>query len=136
MHINTFAGHPAACAAALANLDILESEQLARNAARLEPKLQQSLEDVRASLPNAYRANAAGLLGSVDFTIENEGGDFAMRLRHELYERGLSARVGVSDGTAAVLFYPPLMVTGDEVEQGVAIIGEVLAQAHAGVRAS
>jgi adenosylmethionine-8-amino-7-oxononanoate aminotransferase len=133
MHINTFAGHPAACAAALANLDILESEQLVQNAAHLESKLQQSLERVRASLPNAYRANAAGLLGCVEFTMEKERGDFAMRLRHALYESGLSARVGVGDGTAAVLFYPPLMVTGDEVEQGVAIIGDVLAAADARV---
>ena len=65
MHINTFAGHPAACAAALTNLDILESEQIVENAASLESTLQQSLERAAASVPNAYRANTAGLLKTV-----------------------------------------------------------------------
>jgi adenosylmethionine-8-amino-7-oxononanoate aminotransferase len=126
MHINTFAGHPAACAAALTNLDILESEQLVENAASLESTLRHSLERAAASVPKAYRANAAGLLGCVDFTIESQPSDLGMRLRHALYERGLSARVGVSDGAAAVLFYPPLIVSADDVEHGVGIIAEVL----------
>jgi putrescine aminotransferase len=126
LHINTFAGHPAACAAALTNLAILESEELVENAARLEPTLQQALEGVQVSFPSAFRANTAGLLAGIEFSVEGAAADVASRLRHELYERGIAARVGAGDGVAAVLFYPALVVDSDTVTNAIDVIGDTL----------
>ena len=39
LHLNTYAGHPVACEAALANIEILQREQLPERAAVLEPVL-------------------------------------------------------------------------------------------------
>ena len=70
MHINTFSGHPAACAAALENLAILESEQLVENSAQLESTLQRALEEVEAAYEPAFRTNTAGLLACIEFTVD------------------------------------------------------------------
>ena len=44
LHLNTYAGHPVACAAALAALDVTEDEQLVENAAAMEAVLRDELE--------------------------------------------------------------------------------------------
>lgn len=56
----TYAGHPAACVAGLANLDILERERLVERAAKLEPVLGELLGRLR-DLPGVADVRSVGL---------------------------------------------------------------------------
>jgi putrescine aminotransferase len=66
VHPNTYCGHPVACAAALANLAIMERENLIENSARMGDRLQRALEARIGGLPVVGEVRARGLLMAVD----------------------------------------------------------------------
>jgi len=127
-HISTYAGHPVACAAALANLTILLREDLAGAAARAEPLVRAALGGLGDRHPALRRVSAIGLLASVELQLEagSDAATTAMRLFHECYERGLIMRTaGEADALVAYL-YPPLVVRDEELEAGVAALDGAL----------
>lgn len=66
----TYAGHPTCCAAALANIDILESEGLVARGQELENDLKEALEPLaRHELVSELRAGT-GLLASLEINAE------------------------------------------------------------------
>jgi adenosylmethionine-8-amino-7-oxononanoate aminotransferase len=64
-HGYTYSGHAVAAAAALANLDIMETERLPERALALEPVLAEVLEPLRSHPAVADVRAGAGLLGAV-----------------------------------------------------------------------
>jgi putrescine---pyruvate transaminase len=133
LHGSTYAGHPAACAAALVNLDIIEREGLVERAARLEPMLAELLEPLQdengvAEVRSAGLAAAVELDGSV--LEADPGAPLAVTLaarRHGVLTRALRG--------VALQISPPLVVTEDELATIAAAVTagvrEVVAQAHA-----
>jgi putrescine aminotransferase len=128
MHINTYAGHPVACAAALAALAITRNEDLVANAAALEPVARAAFDAVAAASERPTRVSALGLMTGIEVAVDEPPADLALQIRHALYARGVAVRTGVADGVAAVLFYPPLIVDEEAVRSGIAAIGEGLAE--------
>jgi len=120
-HGATYAGHPACCAAALANLDVLEREGLVTRAKDLEGELaavlapledQDHVAEVRAGLgliagvelaPEALREDARAVAKVVGAARD-----------HGVLVRGLGSSVAVS---------PPLTVQSNHL----ALIGEAVA---------
>jgi putrescine aminotransferase len=133
LHGSTYAGHPAACAAALVNLDIIEREGLIERAAALEPVLAGLLEPLHdeegvADVRSAGLAAAIELDGSV--LAADPGAPFAVTLaarRHGVLTRPLRG--------VALQISPPLVVSEDELATiataVTAGVREVVAQAHA-----
>jgi adenosylmethionine-8-amino-7-oxononanoate aminotransferase len=121
LHLNTFAGHPVACAAAEATLDILEREKLVENAARMEPVLRAELERLASTIPELVRVSVIGLMSSteVDASKVADMPRFVRRIRHEAYENGLLVRVNPDGTRVSAFFYPPLNVTAEDVVTGV-----------------
>jgi putrescine---pyruvate transaminase len=68
-HGYTYSGHAAACAAGLANLDILEREDLVARVAELEPILAEKVHSL-AGHPLVGETRAIGLLGAVELAPE------------------------------------------------------------------
>ena len=66
VHPNTYCGHPVACAAALANIAILEREGLIENSARMGERLQRTLEQRLGALPIVGEVRSRGLLLAID----------------------------------------------------------------------
>jgi adenosylmethionine-8-amino-7-oxononanoate aminotransferase len=64
-HGYTYSAHPTVCTAALANLDIIEREQLLDRVLDLEPVLAAALADVAAT-PGIAEVRQAGLLGAIE----------------------------------------------------------------------
>ena len=128
MHINTYAGHPVACAAALAALAITRNEDLVANAAALEPVARAAFDAVAAASERPTRVSALGLMTGIEVAVDEPPADLALQIRHALYARGMAVRTGVADGVAAVLFYPPLIVDEEAVRSGIAAIGDGLAE--------
>jgi adenosylmethionine-8-amino-7-oxononanoate aminotransferase len=121
LHLNTYAGHPLACAAALAALDIMEEERLTENAAAMEGVLRDELERIRQSVPRIREIAVIGLLSSVVSDISDvPDPDAAVRkLRKETYDAGLLVRVGRDGTQMSAHFYPPLVVGRRDIEDGV-----------------
>jgi adenosylmethionine-8-amino-7-oxononanoate aminotransferase len=128
LHLNTYAGHPVACEAALANIEILRRERLPERAAALEPMLRGGLEAFAARFPRVTRISVLGLLSSVELSIDGAGDvdDLVLRVRHAMYENGVLARCAGAGGVLSVVFYPPLVVGEEDLERGVAAVAGAL----------
>jgi len=71
-HGNTYAGHPLACAAALANLRIVEDEALDRNAAEVGAYLLARLKDVQTRHPQMGDVRGLGLMIGIELVKDPE----------------------------------------------------------------
>jgi putrescine---pyruvate transaminase len=122
-HGATYAGHPVCCAAALANLEILEREGLVGRARELEGDLAEALAPL-ADHPNVGDVRAGlGLIAAVELTPEAltaESGGVAT-VASTTRENGVLVRALGS----AVAISPPLTVQ----QEHLAMIGESLASA-------
>jgi adenosylmethionine-8-amino-7-oxononanoate aminotransferase len=130
MHAYTYSGHPTCCAVALKNLDIMERERLAENAAKMGTRLHEGLKAAFADHPNAGDIRGGkGLLAALEL-VEDRGtkANFpadkkvAPRLFAEMVKRGLVTRVRATAGAHpangdVIMFAPPLVVTGEEVDR-------------------
>lgn len=128
LHLNTYAGHPVACEAALANIEIIRRERLAENAARLEPTLQASLDHLAARNARVVRITAIGLLSSIEVNTDGIGNvdELVLRLRHAMYENGVIARCSQAGEVVSIVFYPALVATADDVQSGVRAVEAAL----------
>jgi adenosylmethionine-8-amino-7-oxononanoate aminotransferase len=129
LHLNTYAGHPVACEAALATLDILEREALVERAAELEPVLRRELERVREVTERVVGISVLGLLSSIEFDVSDraDGPGLLLQMRHELYERGLIARCAIGDGILTIVFYPTLVVSEEDLAFGIDALRDAVA---------
>ena len=64
-HGYTYSGHPLACAAALASLDVYRDERLFERAKTLEPKWCDAIMSLKG-LPNVLDIRCVGLTGAID----------------------------------------------------------------------
>ncbi len=125
VHPNTYAAHPVACAAALANLKIMEADRLIDNADAMGRRLLDGLARAVGQSPIVGEVRGRGLLVCVDF-VEPDGSGRALDAAHvaELdrlaWERGA---IVYARGTVLRLA-PPLCITAAEVDQLVAVVAE------------
>jgi adenosylmethionine-8-amino-7-oxononanoate aminotransferase len=117
-HGYTYSGHAAACAVALANLDIIEREGLLERVREAEPVLAAALDPL-AELPGVAEVRHAGLLGA----IELEPGVSADAAVLGARERGVLTRA--LRGTALQLS-PAYIATDDELRAMVAGLAEAV----------
>src|SRR6185436_10033020 len=107
LHGGTYSGHPAACVAGLANLDIIEREGLVERADALAPVLRGLLEPL-AELDGVAEVRSVGLAGAVELDAELVAADptAPARAAVEARRRGVISRAirGV-----ALQISPPLV---------------------------
>jgi adenosylmethionine-8-amino-7-oxononanoate aminotransferase len=147
-HGFTFGGHPVACAVAMANLDILEREDICAHVRRKEAEFRSVLEDLR-DLPIVGDVRGAGFFQAVELvkdqdtkeTFSDEGSEELLRgfLSGELYNRGLICRAD-DRGDPVVQLSPPLIADSEQFSEIGTILRSVLSEAwdrivpHAGRR--
>ena len=114
-HGNTYSGHPLACAVALANIDILEKEDLLSNAAKQGRHLQEQLQKLKQEFPDDIAdAQGEGLLGRVELWPESEQsvGRRGERASEMMKAKGVIVRP-VGD---VITLSPPLIISQDEID--------------------
>jgi putrescine---pyruvate transaminase len=122
----TYAGHPACCAAALANLDIIEREDLLARSLELEQKFKAQLETL-LSHDLVTEVRALGLMAGVELAPEaladglSVAAVFAAARERGVLTRPLASALGLS---------PPLIIGEEEL----ALIPEAIAAALDAVR--
>jgi len=136
-HGFTFAGHPVAGAAALANIEIFEREDLCGHVLRKEAEFRGLLEGLR-DLPIVGDVRGAGFFQAVElvkdketkegFTDEESERLLRGFLSGELYRRGLICRAD-DRGDPVVQFAPPLICDTEQFEEIEQIMRSVLTEA-------
>jgi predicted acetylornithine/succinylornithine family transaminase len=118
-HASTFGGNALACAAALAVLDILESDGVLESCREAGHYLGRGLERLVERHPHlAVEARGRGLLRGLAVKQDAVGIVAAAR------EKGLLLSVA---GTSVVRFVPPLIVRREHLDEALSILDEVLA---------
>jgi adenosylmethionine-8-amino-7-oxononanoate aminotransferase len=120
-HGATYSGHPTCCAAALANLEILQREELIGRGAELEGDLFGVIASLAEHPAAGEVRGGVGLAAAIDLDPELQHAPGAVRAFYEaIRDRGVLVRAqhtGVAVG-------PPLIVTRDQIaEIGSAIAG-------------
>ncbi|WP_027008525.1 aspartate aminotransferase family protein [Conexibacter woesei] len=117
-HGATYAGHPTVCAAALANLDILEREHLLDRARELEGPLFEGLQSLVDHPLVAEARGGIGLLGAIDLVDASKVQDVFLGAR----ERGVIVRP-LAKGLAVS---PPLTITQEHIDEIVSTLRATL----------
>jgi adenosylmethionine-8-amino-7-oxononanoate aminotransferase len=112
-HGYTYSGHATACAAAMANLDIIERERLVERVAELEPELPRLLGPL-ADLDGIEEVRTAGLLAGVQLDAGwfEERGTAPARVADEMRNHGQLTRLLAC---GALQFSPPFTTTEAQV---------------------
>jgi len=136
-HGFTFAGHPAAAAAAAANLDIFEREDLCGRVREKEGEFRAMLESLR-ELPIVGDVRGAGYFQAIELvkdketkeSFDDEESERLLRgyLSGELYRRGLICRAD-DRGDPVVQLAPPLIAGREQFEEIHDVLSGVLADA-------
>ena len=123
VHPNTYAAHPVACAAALANLQILEKDHLVENAAAMGTRLVDGLRDALGKTRIVGELRGRGLLVCAELVAPDGSGrpldkSLVASLDRKAWERGaiVYARGNV------LRLAPPLCITGQEVDQLIDVV--------------
>ncbi|MDT4869937.1 Beta-alanine--pyruvate aminotransferase [compost metagenome] len=111
-HGYTYSGHPVACAAALATLDIYARDQLFDQAIELESYWQDALHSLR-DLPNVIDIRAIGLVGGVQLASSSQGvGKRGFQVFEQCFQDDLLVRV-TGD---IIAMSPPLIVEKGQID--------------------
>lgn len=128
-HLSTFGGNPISCAAALANLQVIEEEGLVANAARrgdeLLPRFRLLQEKSRLIGDVRGQGLMIGLELVRDRKTKEPAAAEAKELRGKLRERGILVGVGGQSGNV-LRIQPALSITAEECDQVASALEEML----------
>jgi taurine-pyruvate aminotransferase len=122
-HVNTFGGHPAGCAVAVRNMEIMEEEDLFRRSAQMGERLRKELSSLEDH-PNVGDVRNKGLLFGIELVEDKEtkepaGPERVAAAISGCRERGLviANNADTVAGLNNVLtLAPPLSITDDDLE--------------------
>ena len=137
----TYSAHPVSCAAALATLKVYEDDQLIANAAAMGKYMEQRVEQLKQKHPSIGDFRNTGLLGCIElvknratkepmapFNAKPDEMTVMNQVAAKIKELGMYTFVR----WGYVFVAPPLIVTEEQIDEGLAIISEALqiADAH------
>jgi putrescine aminotransferase len=118
-HGFTYSGHPVACAVALANLDIIDRENLVARAETMGAILREKLHDALDNHPMVGEIRGIGLIGAIELTADKrtrrffeKRGRVGALCRDRCLENSLIMRA-VRD---TMVFSPPLIISEPEID--------------------
>jgi putrescine aminotransferase len=125
LHTSTFGGNPLACAAALAALEVLVTDDLAANARARGAELLAGVRALAAKYPDAIAdVRGAGLLVGVELRSEGYGGTIIP----ELLKRGVTA-AWTLNAQRVIRLEPPLIVSAEQIATALRALDESIAVA-------
>jgi len=111
MHTSTFGGNPLACAAALATLDVIESENLCERAITSGAEFMQFLQRIQIKFPDLIcDVRGKGLMIGVEFAMD-EVGELVIA---QMTKRGVIAAYTLNN-PRVIRIEPPLIISSKEI---------------------
>ncbi|HUO45160.1 MAG TPA: aspartate aminotransferase family protein [Burkholderiales bacterium] len=121
-HGYTYSGHPLACAAALASLDLFEEQKLFAHAAELAPCFEDAVHSLRR-LPHVIDVRNIGLVAGIELEPRASAAiTRAFEVFQRCFEKGLLIRI-TGD---IIALSPSLIVSESQIDEIVDKLGAVL----------
>ncbi|MBL0338541.1 MAG: aspartate aminotransferase family protein [Rhodospirillaceae bacterium] len=121
-HGYTYSGHPSACAAGIATLDVYKKGKIFENAKSLTPYWQEAAHSLKG-LPHIIDIRNIGIIAGIELeTIPGKPGKRGFQTFLDCYEKGLLVRA--SGDTIALS--PPLVLEKQHIDAIFNILSEVL----------
>lgn len=117
LHASTFGGNPLAMAAGIATVQTIEEENLLANVVDKSAKFEKFFRQLQQELPIIEQVRVCGMMIGIELSID------AVPAVKKALDRGLL--INATHDTVVRLL-PALNVTDADVEEGCAILGEVL----------
>ena len=128
MHGYTYSGHPVGAAVALANIEIMERENLIDKAKVSGKYLHEQLQSLM-NLPNVGEVRGQGLIAGIQLVTDkasrqapDQADSLPAKITALMREKSVIVRPLASIGTLAVS--PPLNITNDEIDTLVSALSE------------
>ncbi|MEY3992232.1 MAG: hypothetical protein RIS04_995 [Pseudomonadota bacterium] len=124
-HGYTYSGHPVACAAALATLELMEQEDLFARASQQGRVLGDALHSTLKGLPGVAGIRSLGLAGAVELAPDASApGKKAFEIFRSCFQQGVWIRPAGDN----LVVCPPYIVTDAHIEQIVSTMAQAIRQ--------
>ena len=128
-HLSTFGGNPVSAAAALANIEFMEEENLPKQAEEKGNYIMKALKDMMSEIQLIGDVRGRGLMIGVELVRDRESKEPAVseakRVRQLMREKGYLIGVGGAVGSVLRL-QPPLTVTYEHIDGALEALEESL----------
>ncbi|MFP7495306.1 4-aminobutyrate--2-oxoglutarate transaminase [Terribacillus saccharophilus] len=125
----TYAGSPLGCVAALAVLDIIESEELNEKAEHIGKTIEQAARRWKESYDSIGDIRRLGAMAAIEFVKDSQSKlpdkELAAKIAAYANENGLLLLTAGINGNV-VRFLSPLVITDEQLHEGLAIIEQAL----------
>ncbi len=128
MHAYTYSGHPTCCAVALKNIEVIEREGLVERAAEQGAYLLRKLQPLK-NMEGVGDVRGLGLIAAVEIVADKKTkqlfpaeAQLNQRMYEALLSRGLYTRVLFD----SICLAPPFVITDEQIDKVVEIIGETI----------
>ncbi len=132
-HLSTFGGNPVSCAAALANIQFMEEENLCARAAELGEYAKARFCELQQKNPIIGEVRGLGLMIGLEL-VKDEARIPAVAeaeaVRDSCLRKGLLVGLGGTEGNV-LRFQPPLVISKQQIDRAVDILAEALHQVAA-----
>lgn len=131
----TYSAHPVSCAAALETLKIYEDDNLIENAASMGRYVAQQVEKMKQQHPSIGDFRTAGLLGCIELVKNRDtrepmapfnAGPAEMAVMNKVAAKIRELGMYTFVRWSYVFIAPPLCVTKEQIDEGLAIISEAI----------
>lgn len=129
---STHTGNPICCAAALANLDVIERDGLVANAERTGRVLHQHLNAIASDFAEIGAVHGTGLVAGLPMVkpgTKEPDADLAWDIVRRAFEKGVLMFSPVGFGGATVKIAPPLVTTEEMAIEATRVLREAITEA-------
>jgi 4-aminobutyrate aminotransferase/(S)-3-amino-2-methylpropionate transaminase len=129
-HLSTFGGNPVSCAAALANIEFMEEENLAGRAIDTGNYAMGKLKELKKDNPLIGEVRGLGLMIGVELVKDKKltpATAEAEAIRDSLLKQGVLVGVGGVFGNV-VRFQPPLVITRPQIDRALDAFANALSE--------
>jgi taurine---2-oxoglutarate transaminase len=140
-HGHTYEAHPLTLGPAVATIEEMQRLQLVERAAELEPYVRAKLEALKAKHPSVGDVRGLGLFFAVEIVKNRKTKQLFNTMRDKVEGKPLvvdqiaakmmASGVSIQAWVSHFIIAPPLIVTKDELDTGIAALDEHLALADA-----
>jgi len=134
----TYSGHPLACASAVASIEAFKEEGIVEHASEMGPVFAEQLRGLQDKHPSIGEVRGLGCFWGIELVKNREtreplvpfnatGEAFAPIAR--VYKAALDRGLYLMTHWNVVMVCPPLTITREELEEGIAVLDEALAVA-------
>jgi 4-aminobutyrate aminotransferase / (S)-3-amino-2-methylpropionate transaminase / 5-aminovalerate transaminase len=125
----TYSGNPLACVAAIEAIQMIREPAFLERATQVGARIREHLLDYQAEIPLIGDVRGLGAMMLMELVkdrdLKNPAPDETLQVTNECFKRGLVAiRAGLYSN--CIRFLPPLNISDEQVDEGMAVIGEAL----------